>query len=844
MFKIAARSCALLLSVALLAPTGVSAHDGHDHDALSTSAEPAASTAPTARAFPGAVLPEGFRDDVVVSGLDQPTAAEQADDGRFFVLEKTGRLLVLDDLDDPTPEVALEIRTEVHNYYDRGALGFTLDPDFATNGYVYLLYAYDHRLGDPKPAPLWGNPADPYYDECPQPTEGCVMSSRVVRYTITGSTAVSPKVLVEDWCQQFGSHSAGALEFDAEGYLYASGGEGANYDRTDWGQLGGNPCGDPTDEGGRLRAQDVRTTGDPTGLGGSVIRIDPRTGAGAPGNPLGDSPDANNRRLVAHGFRNPFRMALRPGTSDLYVGDVGEGKAEEVDHVGADRSVLPNFGWPCFEGRARYPFDKPLCTNLPAEQTREPYFEYSRDVDVVQGEDCKKGTASVSALDFVESPSFPADYRGALAFGDYARDCIWFMPARADGTPNSADPGLLVSGAGNPVDLFTGRGGELFYVDIGLDEQGNRAEGGGKLHRIAYEPGLPTARITSSAPYGLLPLDVDLDATTSSDPDGDELTYAWDLDGDGTVDSTSPTASFTYTEARDYDVRLTVTDPSGGSDTTSVRISAGNRPPRVRIAAPTYALRWSVDQEVPFSGSATDPDEGDLPGTALDWSLTMQHCPGDCHAHPISSWEDRDSDTFRTIDHELPSHLVLTATATDARGLTTSVSKSLYPREVVTTVSTRPAGLRFGVDGAERRTALSQRGIAGERVSLSARGPQTLDGRLWKFRSWSTGWGTSPTVTVPRADRASYVATFVPVKRAVKVGTSVAGLKVRVGGVLRRTTTFHYQVGSQPTLAAPARQQLDGRTYAFVRWSDGGRATHRFLVRDRDATVTAVYRRL
>ena len=834
MQNVVARVGALLLGVALLAPTAVSAHEDHDHDPPS---------GPTAEAFPGAVLPDGFRDDVVLGGLDQPTAAEQADDGRVFVLEKTGRLLVLDDLEDPTPTVALEIRTEVHNYYDRGALGFALDPDFATNGYVYLLYAYDHRLADPAPAPLWGNAADPYYDECPQPTEGCDISTRLVRYTVSGSTAGDPWVMVEDWCQQFGSHSAGALEFDAAGYLYASGGDGANYDRPDWGQLGGNPCGDPLDEGGRLRAQDVRTTGDPTGLSGSVIRINPTTGAGSSTNPLGGSADPNSRRLVAHGFRNPFRLALRPGTSDLYVGDVGEGAAEEIDHVGTDRSVLPNFGWPCFEGRARYEFDKPLCTGLPAERTRMPFFQYSRDEDVVEGESCKKGTASVSALAFAESTSYPDAYRGALVFGDYARDCIWYLPADADGTPDPSDPHLLVAGAGNPVDLFTGAGGDLFYLDIGLDEQGNRTEGGGKLHHIVYEPGLPVARITSSAPYGELPLVVDLDATTSSDPDGDELDYAWDLDGDGDVDSTAASPSFTYTDARDYDVRLTVTDPTGRSDAATLRISAGNRPPSVRIAAPSGSLRWSVDQEVAFSGSAADPDEGALAGTALDWTLTMQHCPGDCHAHPISSWEDRDSDTFRTIDHELPSHLVLTATATDARGLTTSVSRTIYPREVVQTFSTRPAGLRFRVDGAERRAGLTRRGIAGEQVSLSARGPQTLDGRLWAFRSWSTGWGTSPTVTVPRAGRAAYVATFVPVRRPVRVRTSVPGLRVRVSGVLRRSSTKDYQVGARLSLSAPARQRYDGRDYTFVRWSDGGRSAHRFVVPDRSATVTAVYRR-
>ena len=105
-----------------------------------------------------------------------------------------------------------------------------------------------------------------------------------------------------------------------------------------------NPCGDPpggagtaqtvpTAQGGRLRAQDLRTPGDPVGLNGSLIRIDPMTGAAAPGNPLSGHSDANARRMLAYGMRNPFRMAIRPGTNDVFMADVGGGWWEEIDRV-------------------------------------------------------------------------------------------------------------------------------------------------------------------------------------------------------------------------------------------------------------------------------------------------------------------------------------------------------------------------------------------------------------------------------------------------------------------------------------------------------------------------------
>ena len=108
----------------------------------------------------------------------------------------------------------------------------------------------------------------------------------------------SEQVLIEDWCQQYPSHSVGSVEFGRDGALYASAGDGASFNFVDYGQDGSpvNPCGDPpggagatltppTAEGGALRSQDLRTSGDPVSLDGTVIRVDPATGAALPDNP-------------------------------------------------------------------------------------------------------------------------------------------------------------------------------------------------------------------------------------------------------------------------------------------------------------------------------------------------------------------------------------------------------------------------------------------------------------------------------------------------------------------------------------------------------------------------------
>ena len=199
----------------------------------------------------GATTPPGFSESVVFSGLTNPTVLRFSPDGRIFVAEKRGVIKVFDSLSDSTPEVFADLNVNVHNFWDRGLLGMTLDPGFPANPYVYVLYTYDHVLGSSSPAPRWGTPGV-YSDPCPTPpgatADGCVVSGRLSRLTATGNVMTgSEQVLVEDWCQQYPSHSVGSVEFGRSGALYASAGDGASFNFADWGQDGSplNPCGDP-----------------------------------------------------------------------------------------------------------------------------------------------------------------------------------------------------------------------------------------------------------------------------------------------------------------------------------------------------------------------------------------------------------------------------------------------------------------------------------------------------------------------------------------------------------------------------------------------------------------------
>jgi glucose/arabinose dehydrogenase/PKD repeat protein len=418
-------------------------------------------------------LPVGFQEVTVFSGLTNPTVVAFSPDGRVFVAEKSGIVKVFNSLTDPTPDIFVDLRTNVYNFWDRGLLGMALDPGFPTRPYVYLLYAYDAPIGGT--APRWGT--DGVTDDpCPSPpgptSDGCVISGRLSRFEASGNVSAIPEqVLIEDWCQQYPSHSIGQLVFGADGALYVSGGDGASFGFADWGQDGNplNPCGDPpvpvggtqsppNARGGALRSQSLRRpAGEPVVLGGAVLRVNPDTGAALPTNPNFGHSNANARRIIAYGFRNPFRIAARPGTSEIWVGDVGWSTWEEINRIPNPTAGVLNFGWPCYEGnQPQGGYDAAnlnLCETLYAQggsAVVTPAFAYNHSANVVPADGCLTGSSSVSGLAFYNGGSYPASYNGALFFADYSRSCIWAM-LNPPGTPppGSLPPGLVAAYAFN-----------------------------------------------------------------------------------------------------------------------------------------------------------------------------------------------------------------------------------------------------------------------------------------------------------------------------------------------------------------------------------------------------------
>ena len=617
---------------------------------------------------------------------------------------------VFDSLYDATPDIFADLRTKVHNYHDRGLLGLELDPDFPRDPYVYVLYAHDAPIFGT--APRWGNPGLTS-DGCPDPSalnsSGCVISGRLSRLTADGNTMVgAERVLIEAWCQQGPMHSVGALKFGPDGALYASAGDGANAEFTDYGQRGGNPCGDPpvpvggqqtlpTTQGGALRKPGSAHERRPGRTQRHARQGRPEQRRGPSDNPMAASADPNLRRIIAYGLRNPFRFTFRPGTRELWLADVGANTFEEIDRIpNPTDATVENFGWPCYEGASRQPtwdsLNVNLCEALYSQggAVTQPFFTYRRSAQVVPGESCASGSAAIAgiAFQFYGGGPYPAAYDGALFFADYTRDCIWALKRSGGTLPSPSNIETFVAGASTPVDLQRGPGGDLFYVDIA----------GGTVRRISYSPGNqpPVAKAEADPDRGEPPLTVNFDASESIDPNpGDTVSFAWDLDGDGAYDdSTAARPSFTYSTPGRHTARLIAGDNHGAFSADSVDVSVG--PPTVRISSPAPSAMWAAGDTINFAGSASDARDGALPASALDWELILHHCQSDCHEHFLQSFEGVAGGSFPAPDHDYPAFLEVRLTATDSQGLTSTDSLQLSPKTAQLRLESSPTGAIAG----------------------------------------------------------------------------------------------------------------------------------------------------
>ena len=330
----------------VVAPTG--APPAADREEPPAGALPTATNDPAATTFALVAFADGFERPVFATGSGDGS-------GRIFVVEQPGRILVVrDGVVDAAP--LLDIRERVgSDANERGLLGLAFHPQFRDNGQFFVNYT--DRSGD----------------------------TVIARYAVRGERAdpAGEQILLRIG-QPYANHNGGMLAFGPDGYLYIGTGDGgAAYDPQGAGQRSDT-------------------------LLGKILRIDVDAAPGygiPPGNPwIGRS---GRSEVWATGLRNPWRFSFDRLNGDLYIGDVGQDRLEEINREPADSPGGLNYGWARFEG------DECIGEPCDADDVVAPWLVYER------GDGC-----SVTGGYSYRGAAAPA-LHGVYVFGDYCTGRIW-----------------------------------------------------------------------------------------------------------------------------------------------------------------------------------------------------------------------------------------------------------------------------------------------------------------------------------------------------------------------------------------------------------------------------------
>ena len=540
---------------------------------------------------------------------------------------------------------------------------------------------------------------------------------RLSKFTVTVDGAGTPTGVTgeQNLFQVPGIHNVHGIDSvvaATDGTLWLSVGDGADFTQMD-----------PDS----MRAQDVNSAY------GKILHL-AANGAGVPANPYYEAADPGSVRskVFARGFRNPFRFSIDPNLGLPVAGDVGWNTWEELDVVQRGG----NYGWPCWEGNVATP-DHSAQGYCAGVTNTAPIVAYHHGAGDGLGNSITGGIV-------YNGTSYPDTYRGSYFFGDYVAQQIWTAKYNDQGQLSQGrEAPAVFKTMGGPAKFGAAPNGDIVYADI-LS---------GNLRRLSYSAGntVPVAAATSTTDPATRT--VSFDGSTSLDYDNDPLTYAWDF-GDGTT-GTGVTASHTYAAGTEsFTAKLTVTDPLGASDTKTITVAPGNHSPVLTLTTPAVGATFAVGETVSLSATATDADqEGQLPVT---WSNAILHCSTEatCHRHPSSG------PTQPTYDVPFTEHpdarLEITATVTDAVGVTATQTYVANPRlHRLTLVSTQPAALSIPIENGVS-TALVAEGatVQVEAPALAIDGVSKFTG--WQGGPTTTGWsvkiGTTDTTVTANYD--------------------------------------------------------------------------------------------
>ena len=771
-----------------------------------------------------AQLPNGVIDAKIQDGYVSPMGVIFSKNGqRMFVWEKAGKIWCSNWNGSTYVKQAspmLDISEEVGDWRDFGFSSICLDPNFDTNGLIYMFYMVDRHHLINFGTPQYSATTNTYYQ---------ASISRVTRYRINLGTTLttdytSRKVLLGE-TKTTGvpllheSHAGGTILFGADGTLLISTGDNASYASIDkgsasetyWQQALNDGMIRPQENVGAFRSQMISS------LCGKILRIDPNSGDGISSNPYYDvaNPRAPKSRVWASGLRNPFRMSFWTGTGStnpsdgnpgtLLVGDVGFNTWEDLHII--DRAGL-NCGWPVYEGQTaaggyygtnvlnqdegnqtfenlckqptsptvnaivsqrRFTHSRPaLAWKHGANDARVPFFNGTTPTDPqigIAGSPASGtlfgGNCGIGGV-FYTGTAFGTLYQNSYFVADFGQNWI-----KNTTLHNTGDHWIHEVREFAPTNYAKGivdmeqnpLDNSIYYVNINVGAIQKLSMGGNRP---------PVAVMASDKLSGTSPLVVNFNSTGSNDPDGNPITYLWDF-GDGTTSTAAnPSHTFSATGSRGFTVKLTVSDNQGLSDSKTLTISVNNTPPSVRITNPVNNATYMLSQATTYTlqSAVTDND-----ATALQyaWQVTLRH-NNHQHSEPILTQATPSVQISPVGCDGETYYYLIELTVTDNGGLTAKDSVKIYPDCTTANLS------------ATNITATAQQNA----VLLNWINPTVSFDEMMVVAKANSGFTTNPTGTTYTAD-----ANF------IGGGTAFEGGKVVYKGIGTSTTVTNLAGGTK-----------------------------------------------
>lgn len=548
--------------------------------------------------------------------LNEPMVFEVLREGTVYIAERGGSLKKYD---PAAKAVSLVATIPVFKEYEQGLVGFSLDPNFTDNHWIYLYYAH--------------------------PTESKMV---LTRWELVNDQLMenSRKVLFEVPVEREGtSHTGGGMTWDQKGNLYITTGNNS-----------GNSYSSQTDERpGRNKWDDQRSAANTNDLRGKILRIHPEPDGSysiPEGNLFPKGTPQTRPEIYTMGNRNPWRPSLDTKSGWLYWGEIGPDADKDTKNGprGYDEFNQARqagfFGWPYFIGENHaYPmFDyftdqpgekqdaaKPInksvnntgLQKLPPAQPAfiaYPYAVSEKYPLVGSSSRCAIGGPIYHQSDFSDPQHrFPAYYEGKWLAADLSRFWIMAITMDENGNYKSMERFLPDYHPRQPIDLKFGRDGGLYVLEYGGSTAKSSLEA--RLVRIEYNAGnrSPLVEASASKRGGTVPLKLTLSAAGTRDYDKDELTYEWNV--------ASPAGSPQVFTAANPDVilnkegiylaTLTVTDANGAKNSDSIRIIAGNEPPQVEMQLAGNKHFFFPGKPIRYQVNIRDKEDGSLSGGTI-----------------------------------------------------------------------------------------------------------------------------------------------------------------------------------------------------------------------------------